>query len=94
MVAHGDFEWDEAKATANLLKHGVSFEEAATVFDDVDYLLNRDLVDPARFVAVGFSTAARILVVVHAEAAEQIRVISARCATLTEERLYAKRQGP
>ena len=94
MVIHGDFEWDETKAATNVAKHRVSFEEATTVFDDVDYLLNRDVVDPTRFVAVGFSAAARILVVVHVEAAERLRVISARCATLTEERLYAERQGP
>jgi uncharacterized DUF497 family protein len=92
-VVHGDFEWDEAKAIANEKKHGVRFVEAATVFDDVDFLVNVDPVDPTRFVAVGFSSAARVLVVVHASRGERIRLISARGATLREERLHAERRG-
>jgi hypothetical protein len=41
-VVHGEFEWDDGKAAANEQKHGVTFLEAATVFDDVDFLLNVD----------------------------------------------------
>jgi uncharacterized DUF497 family protein len=92
-VVSGDFEWDEAKADANLKKHGVTFLEAATVFDDVDFLLNTDPRDPMRFIAVGFSSAVRVLVVVHTERAERTRIISARRATLEEDRLYAERRG-
>jgi uncharacterized DUF497 family protein len=41
-VVRGDFEWDESKATANVRKHGVTFDEALTVFEDVDLLINVD----------------------------------------------------
>jgi uncharacterized DUF497 family protein len=92
-VVSGDFEWEDAKAEANLTKHGVTFLEAATVFDDVDFLLNADPHDPTRFIAVGFSSAARVLVVVHAERAERTRIISARRATVIESRLYAEHRG-
>jgi hypothetical protein len=92
-VVHGDFEWDEAKADANERKHGVTFLEATTVFDDVDFLVNVDPQDPSRFIAVGFSSAARVLVVVHALRAERTRLISARRATLQEDHLYAERRG-
>jgi uncharacterized DUF497 family protein len=93
-VIHGDFEWDDAKAAANASKHDVTFVEATTVFDDVDFLLNVDPRDATRFVAVGFSLAARVLVVVHAIRGERTRLISARRATVSEERLYAERRGP
>jgi len=92
-VEHGDFEWDVAKAAANEKKHGVSFVEAATVFEDVDRLINVDPLNLERFIAVGFSSAARVLVVVHATRAERLRLISARRATLREERLYVERRG-
>jgi uncharacterized DUF497 family protein len=91
-VEHGDFEWDDSKATSNEKKHGVTFVEAATVFDDADFLLNADPGDPSRFIAVGFSAVARVLVVVHATRAERIRLVSARRATLREERLYVQRR--
>jgi uncharacterized DUF497 family protein len=83
----------DAKAAANLRKHGVSFIEAATIFDDVDLLVDADPLAPERFIAVGFSTAARVLVVVHASRSERTRLISARRATLREEQLYAERSG-
>jgi uncharacterized DUF497 family protein len=92
-VVHGDFEWDDDKAAANERKHGVTFVEAATVFEDVDLLVNIDPVNPARFIAVGFSTVARVLVVVHVSRAERTRLISARRATLREENAYAERRG-
>ena len=92
-IEHGDYEWNDAKADANARKHGVTFEEACTVFDDVDHLLNIDPSDPARFVAVGFSTAARVLVVVHVARGERCRIISARRATFVEEGLYAERRA-
>jgi uncharacterized DUF497 family protein len=92
-VVYGDFEWDVAKAAANEAKHGVTFVEATTVFDDVDFLINVDPRDPARFIAVGFSSTTRVLVVVHAIPGERTRLISARRATVSEERLYAERRG-
>jgi hypothetical protein len=93
------FEWDPAKATANLRKHGVAFEEAQTVFlDDLALLVD----DPdhsdeeVRFVLLGLSAAPRILVVVHAyrSAPDTIRIISARKATKAERVSYVKRHRP
>ncbi|MCX6546122.1 MAG: BrnT family toxin [Acidobacteria bacterium] len=90
------FEWDSAKAEANLRKHGVSFEEAETVFsDDLALLID----DPDHsdeeecFVLLGVSVAPRILAVVHAyrSAPELIRIISARKATKSERTTYVKR---
>jgi uncharacterized DUF497 family protein len=55
-IEYGDFEWDDAKAPANEKKHGVTFVEAVTVFEDVDFLVNADPSDVSRFIAVGFSS--------------------------------------
>ena len=84
-------EWDERKAKRNLARHGVSFEEAATVFGDplsitIDDPLHSDRED--RFVIIGQSTQHRLLVVVHVERGERIRIISAREATLKERHDY------
>ena len=87
------FKWDPAKAEANWLKHGVEFAtEAISVFDDpmLPFMADdeSDLTDP-RFVAIGMSLKARVLVVVHAyRTGEVIRIISARKATKQEEREY------
>jgi uncharacterized protein len=81
------FSWDERKASANLRRHGIRFEEAATVFIDP---VGRAYDDPdhsayeARFLLVGHSLAGRILLVVHAEKDDTIRIISARRATPRE----------
>jgi len=88
-----EFTWDKAKAKLNLAKHGVSFEEAATVFDDLRRLQVIDLhhseAEERRF-TIGFSYKSRILVVVTYEAEEPfIRIISARRATAAEIRRYA-----
>ena len=91
-VTFGDFEWDADKATANAAKHGVTFEEAVTVFLDLDYLLVRDALAPERFVAIGVSSQARVLFVVHCERAEKLRIISARRATRRERETYERRQ--
>lgn len=90
-MVFGDFEWDERKAAANLEKHGVSFEEAASVFLDLDYVLVRDPSHPDRFTALGFSALARVLVVVHGERGERVRIISARSATRRERVTYERR---
>jgi uncharacterized protein len=85
------FEWDENKATRNFVKHGVSFEEATTVFGD---LLSETFDDPdhsvgeRRFIIVGISEKGRILVVAHADNGEVIRLISAREPTHREREFY------
>ena len=90
----GDFEWDEQKAAENVRKHGVSFEEAASVFLDLDYLLTADVADAERFVALGYSSLARMLVVVHCERHPRVRIISARPATRMERHTYDRRRAP
>ncbi|TDA62985.1 BrnT family toxin [Sulfuricurvum sp. IAE1] len=87
------FEWDSAKASSNLTKHGVSFEEAKTVFDD-DFA--RLIPDPdhseheERFILLGMSYTLKILTVVHCyrDTDGTIRIISARRSTKNEERQY------
>ncbi len=93
------FEWDPAKATANARKHGVTFEEAQTAFyDDLAVVIDDPdhSQDETRFVLLGFSAEARILVVVHAHRSdpETIRIISARKATKAERVVYVKRHHP
>jgi len=91
-VTFGDFEWDADKASANVSKHGVTFEEAVTVFLDLDYLLVRDTAVADRFVAIGMSRRARVLFVVHCESGERLRIISARRATHRERETYERRR--
>ncbi|HEY0407448.1 MAG TPA: BrnT family toxin [Pyrinomonadaceae bacterium] len=86
-----EFEWDREKAESNLQKHGVSFEEAATVFFDS---LSLTIPDPLhsneenRFVTTGLSNQQRQLVVAHAEGDDSLRIISARLATASERKKY------
>jgi uncharacterized DUF497 family protein len=90
------FEWDEAKNIANQRKHGVSFEVAATVFEDLLQLIIKDRVDETgeqRWKAVGMADEAILLLVVHTmreddSAQEVTRIISARRATRKERRAY------
>lgn len=85
------FEWDPVKAEANGHKHGVSFEEAATVFADA---LSWTVADPAhsvseqRFVTFGRSIEGRALVVAHTDRDDAVRIISARNMTPAERRAY------
>ena len=85
------FEWDEPKARTNLAKHGVSFEEASTVFADS---LSITIDDPThsqaedRFIVLGHSHRQRLLVVVHTERGDRIRLISARRANRNERKQY------
>ncbi|MBD2578072.1 BrnT family toxin [Oscillatoria sp. FACHB-1406] len=87
------FEWNEEKARTNLKKHGVSFTEAATVFDD-PYSLIMD--DPkhsfgeARFIILGYSAVNRLLLVVHCDRGATILIVSARGATPFERRYYER----
>ncbi|MBP8252284.1 MAG: BrnT family toxin [Herpetosiphon sp.] len=85
------FEWDEAKAEANEMKHGVSFREATTVFGDPLAVtkfdeLHSDFED--RFITIGYSHSLRMLVVVYTERNPNIRLISARRATAYECEQY------
>lgn len=88
------FEWDAAKAAANRKKHGVSFEEAQTVFYDEFAIQFFDEEDSAvsedRFLMLGMSAEARILLVCHCErgSGRVIRIISARKATKAERKFY------
>lgn len=81
--------WDARKAAANLTKHGVSFEEASTAFDDELGAYYPDSLHEDRFILIGYSRQQRLLYVVHAEVEVQaIRIISARKATKHEKRRY------
>ncbi len=86
------FEWDPKKAKSNEKKHGVSFDEARSVFFDEQALLLEDpqpLHEEERFVLMGLSASLRLLVVVHAlRDGDVIRIISARKATRLETREY------
>jgi uncharacterized DUF497 family protein len=83
------FAWDPAKAAANKRKHGVSFSEAASCFDDEHGLYFPDIGRPERFVLLANSNQQRVLVTIHAELKEEcIRIISARKATSHERRRY------
>lgn len=89
------FEWNQDKAIGNIKKHGVSFDEAITVFWDEYALLINDIEhseDENRFVLLGISEKLRILVVIHCERGENIRIISARPATKLERKQYKAQQ--
>ncbi len=88
------FEWDEEKAASNLEKHGVSFEEASTVFaGSLSLTINDPLhsFEEKRFITIGDSMELEILVVVPAERDAKIRIISAREAIRKEKRDYEGR---
>ena len=91
------FSWDSKKAQSNKTKHGVSFDEAQSVFSDENGLLLDDLEHSereARFLLMGMSSSMRILVVSHTLPDEDtIRIISAREATGSEKRQYGERLG-
>lgn len=92
------FEWDPAKAESNLTKHGVSFEEAATVFSDESALLISDpdhAPSEDRFVLLGMSARSRVLTVCHCDRGSDdvIRLISARKAGRHEREAYFRRFG-
>ena len=84
-------EWDPSKAVQNLAKHGVSFEEATTVFRDVLSATGADpdhSSDEERFVTFGISTSGRLLAIAHTNHDDTIRIISARPATPSERKIY------
>jgi hypothetical protein len=86
-----EFEWDPDKAARNLAKHGVSFDEAATVFGDplaMTYFDPDHSDEEDRFVTFGHSDQGRLLVVSHTDREVRVRIISARAATRKERRQY------
>jgi uncharacterized DUF497 family protein len=86
-----EFEWDDDKAVSNLKKHGVSFDEGATIFNDpmiatiadVDHSKKEE-----RYISIGISVQGRLLVVVHTEREKRIRLIGCRKATNVERKFY------
>ena len=87
------YEWDSKKAQANRLKHGVSFEEAASVFLDPRALTFGDPDHPnaePREITIGISSRGRVLFLSHCERGDGIRIVSARKATPKERKQYAE----
>ena len=89
------FDWDENKNRINLEKHGITFEEASTVFFDDRAILFDDpehSIDEDRFLLLGMSETAKVCIVCHCyrESDTVIRIISARQATRKEERRYVR----
>ena len=87
------FEWDERKNEINRRKHGISFQEASTVFEDVEALVIDDpehSEEEERFIILGYSLKANLLVVCHCYRSSEsvIRIISARKATTRESEQY------
>jgi len=86
------FEWDEEKANVNVARHGVTFEEAKTIFNDPFAMTVSDpdhSDEEERWLDVGLSAQGRLLVVWYTERGEKIRIIGCRRATKAEEREYA-----
>ena len=86
-----NFQSDPSKAEVNLSKHGVSFEEAATVFDDplsTTLFDDQHSFDEDRFITVGESSRQRLLFVVYTETTSGLRIIGVRLATATERNQY------
>ena len=85
------FEWDDRKAEENIKNHGVSFFEARSAFDDSLSVTIKDeihSVGEQRFITVGESSRQRLLVIVHLQEGDLIRIISARSATRRERKTY------
>ncbi|HLM58154.1 MAG TPA: BrnT family toxin [Pyrinomonadaceae bacterium] len=86
-----NFGWDEVKAAANLEKHGVSFEEAKTIFDDplyVDFYDPDHSYDEHRYIIIGQSAQGRLLIVSYTESGDALRLISSREVTPAERKDY------
>ncbi len=90
------FEWDNNKAALNIRKHGITFEEAGTVLADFLSITIPDPLHPKdeeRLVTIGRSERQQLLVVVHTESGDVIRLISARKATAHERKRYEQSHG-
>lgn len=89
-----EFEWDDVKAESNLKKHGVNFEEGATIFNDPEIATIFDpdhSKDEERYISIGMSIQGNLLVIIHTEREERIRLISCRKATSAERKTYENR---
>ena len=89
------FEWDPEKALRNIKTHGVSFDEASTAFRDPSSRTIGDTLhseEEERFVLIGHSIRVRLLVIVHTEKDDRIRIISARLATNRERLRYEENE--
>lgn len=86
-----DFEWHEEQNFANIKKHGISFEEAITVFDDIHAIYKQDSkhsIGELRSFIIGYSSNNILLVVVFTERSQNVRILSVRKATKNERRYY------
>ena len=86
-----EFDWDEGKASGNFEKHGVSFEEAKSIFNDplyVDFYDPDHSVDEHRYIIIGQSERSRLLIVSYTERHDRIRLINARELTRAEREAY------
>jgi len=93
LTAELGFDWDPDKASKNVEKHHVSFEEAATVFDDpmfITFIDDEHSINEERYITIGLSSRDRLLMLAHADRKDHIRIISARRATKNEEQFYAE----
>jgi len=88
-VQGNEFEWDDEKAQSNIVKHGVTFEQAVEVCFDPFYQTGDVSVDnEQRDFVLGYSAALRLLLLIYTERGERTRIISARPATRYERKLY------
>jgi len=86
-----NFEWDEFKAQLNIKKHGISFDEAKTVFNDENSITIDDPYhssEEERYINIGRSENGNILIVIYTERGDNLRIISARKATTAEKKEY------
>ncbi|MBW4647508.1 MAG: BrnT family toxin [Kastovskya adunca ATA6-11-RM4] len=86
-----EFEWNPDKAALNIEKHDISFQEAATVFNDplsVTFPDPHHSIGESRYIIIGVSRFDQLLVVAHTDRVEKVRIISARKATRQERRFY------
>jgi len=93
VTAEYEFGWDPRKALNNMDKHGVSFEEAATVFHGSQFITVIDeehSADEERFITIGLFSQGRLLMLAHADRGGRIRIISARKATRKKAQFYAE----
>jgi uncharacterized DUF497 family protein len=88
------FEWDEGKAKDNVRKHQIGFPEAKSIFNDpflLTFLDKSHSDDEQRFINIGLSVQGRLLIVIHTEREDIVRIISSRKATNVERRYYEER---
>lgn len=83
------YQWDKAKAAANLKKHGIDFADAVSIFaDDLAVTVSEERFNEKRFITIGMDAFSRVLVVVYTWRDHDIRLISARKATRLERTQY------